>query len=46
MNSEKIITQSETYKELILDIKSKVQSAQIKAARAVNSELLHLYWDG
>ena len=45
MNTEKIISQSETYKELILDIKSKVRSAQIKAARAVNTELLSLYWE-
>ena len=39
------ITKSQDYKALIQDIKSKVQSAQIKAAISVNKELLKLYWE-
>jgi DUF1016 N-terminal domain len=33
------------YKAFIQDVKQRIQSAQIKAAIAVNQELLHLYWD-
>jgi predicted nuclease of restriction endonuclease-like (RecB) superfamily len=33
------------YKAFIQDVKYRIQSAQIKAAIAVNQELLHLYWD-
>jgi hypothetical protein len=31
------------YKAFIQDVKQRIQSAQIKAAIAVNQELLHLY---
>jgi predicted enzyme related to lactoylglutathione lyase len=33
------------YKEFIREIKSRIQSAQLKAAVSVNQELLRLYWD-
>lgn len=32
------------YGALLADLKSRVRSAQVKAALAVNSELVHLYW--
>ncbi len=32
------------YKDFIKNIKSQIQTSQIKAAISVNSELLHLYW--
>ena len=32
------------YGELLDDIKARIRSAQIKAALAVNSELIALYW--
>ena len=38
------ILSSSEYKAFIGTIKSQIQSAQIKAAVSVNSELLHLYW--
>ena len=37
--------QTTEYKQFILDIKSKIQSSQIKASIKVNVELLKLYWD-
>lgn len=36
---------AEQYSELIGDIKQRIRSAQYKAARAVNHELIGLYWD-
>src|SRR5438552_4262174 len=33
------------YAELLEDLKGRVQTAQLKAARAVNRELIQLYWD-
>lgn len=38
-------TPNEEYRQLLEDIKSKIQSAQIKAALAVNKEMLNLYWE-
>lgn len=35
---------SEGYKELLKDIKERVKSSQLKAAVAVNHELVQLYW--
>ncbi len=32
------------YRDWIVSIKQRVQASQIKAAMAVNSELLELYW--
>jgi predicted nuclease of restriction endonuclease-like (RecB) superfamily len=42
--SENLIKTSE-YRAFIQEIKQRIQAAQIKAAIAVNQELLHLYWD-
>lgn len=33
------------YKQWLIDLKSKIRSTQIKAAIAVNSELIKLYWE-
>ena len=33
------------YNQWINELKGKIQSAQLKAAIAVNQELLHLYWE-
>jgi len=41
--SMEIITQE--YKQFLSDIKSKIQSAQLKAYVKVNEEMLKLYWD-
>ena len=34
-----------TYKDWLIGLKSKIRSAQLKAAVAVNAELIRLYWD-
>ena len=39
------IVRSEDYRSFIAELKARVQAAQIKAAVAVNRELLLLYWD-
>ena len=39
------ILASQDYRDLIADLKARIQSARISAARAVNSELILLYWD-
>ena len=36
---------SENYRDWIKEIKSRVRSAQIKAALAVNTELIRFYWE-
>ncbi len=36
---------SANYKKFITSLKTKIQSAQIKASTAVNSELIKLYWE-
>lgn len=36
---------SPEYRNFITDLKSRIQSARISAARAVNSEVILLYWD-
>ena len=36
---------SSEYRDWIVELKSKIQSAQLKAAISVNKELLSLYWD-
>jgi len=33
------------YKEWLTEIKAKIQASQIKAALAVNTTLIHLYWN-
>lgn len=35
----------EDYKNWLIELKSKIQQSQIKAALAVNSQLIRLYWD-
>lgn len=42
-NTEPFLTKE--YKELLKEIKEKVQSSQLKAAQAVNTELVKLYWE-
>lgn len=39
------ISAEQTYKQLLISIKQQVQSAQAKAALAVNSSLIQLYWN-
>ncbi len=39
------ITKAGEYRDLIASLKSRIQAAQIKAALAVNSQLIALYWD-
>jgi DUF1016 N-terminal domain len=41
----KELTTEHTYKELLGSIKQQVKSAQAKAALAVNSALIQLYWN-
>jgi predicted nuclease of restriction endonuclease-like (RecB) superfamily len=36
---------SQEYRDFIADLKSRIQSARISAARAMNSEAILLYWD-
>jgi len=38
------VIQDKAYKAWVHDLKSQIQSAQIKAAVSVNKELLKLYW--
>jgi predicted nuclease of restriction endonuclease-like (RecB) superfamily len=37
--------ESDVYKSLLGDIKQRILKAQVKAAQAVNSELIFLYWE-
>lgn len=39
------ITRHSDYRQALADIKLRIQSAQVRAVFAVNSELLSLYWD-
>lgn len=39
------IIQNTEYKNWLKDLKSKIQQSQIKAALAINSQLILLYWD-
>jgi predicted nuclease of restriction endonuclease-like (RecB) superfamily len=39
------ITTDRQYKEWLVDLKGKIQRAQVKAALSVNQELLRLYWE-
>jgi len=41
----KQVSTEQSYKQLLLSIKQQVQSAQAKAAVAVNSSLIQLYWN-
>jgi predicted nuclease of restriction endonuclease-like (RecB) superfamily len=42
--SQSVLT-SQEYRNFITDLKSRIQSARISAARALNSEVIILYWD-
>jgi predicted nuclease of restriction endonuclease-like (RecB) superfamily len=42
---EKAIEPPSDYGQLLADIKTRVRSAQLEAFRAVNKELVALYWD-
>jgi len=33
------------YSHLLADIKTRIQQAQVRAMLAINSELIHLYWE-
>ena len=44
MNAMSDLAESADYRQWIVSIKSRVQSAQLKAAVSVNRELLQLYW--
>ncbi len=41
----KEIAQTQAYREFVASLKQRVQAAQIKAARAVNTQLIRLYWE-
>lgn len=42
---EKSLSLDQNYKDFLLDIKNRLKNAQIKAALAVNSELVKFYWE-
>ncbi len=44
MNPQSSLTLPESYPLLLRDIKTRIRESQIKAALAVNQELLRLYW--
>jgi len=45
LNMESNLSNREEYSKLIVEIKEKVYSSQIKASISVNRELLNLYWE-
>jgi predicted nuclease of restriction endonuclease-like (RecB) superfamily len=45
MNKQKDLTQITEYKKWIIDLKTKVRQIQLKAAVAVNQQLLTFYWE-
>lgn len=44
MTRESDILLSDAYKDFLSGLKERIRSAQIRAALAVNQELIHLYW--
>lgn len=44
-DQEKNLLPETTYSQLLSELKTKIQTAQIKAALALNAELIRLYWD-
>lgn len=40
----KLISSSKTYRDLLVQLKTRIRTAQIRAAVAVNQELVQLYW--
>ena len=45
MANEPSIMLDPAYKDLLTELKEKVQTAQLRAARVVNHELIKLYWE-
>jgi hypothetical protein len=45
MSQKEIDRADKTYLSFVREIKDRVVSARISAARAINRELIHLYWD-
>lgn len=45
MNKQKNLTQVTEYKKWLMDLKTKVRQIQLKAAVAVNQQLLAFYWE-
>jgi hypothetical protein len=41
----KTFSTNKLYKEWVVELKSRIQGAQIKAAMTVNRQLLELYWE-
>lgn len=41
----KTITHNQEYKNWLIELKSKIKSSQLKAAVAINSELILMYWE-
>ena len=39
------LTATKDYRQFVAELKSRIQAAQVKAAVAVNSQLIDLYWD-
>jgi len=39
------ISTNKEYKEFLTSVKTRIHSAQIKAALTVNKELINLYWE-
>ena len=39
-----LISNSKSYQELLTQLKSRIRTAQVRAAVAVNQELVLLYW--
>ncbi len=39
------LTINKDYKDFLIDLKTRIRSAQIKAAHVVNRELIQLYWE-
>ena len=42
---EQLYGLQEDYRQWLTELKSKIRSSQIKAAVAINSELIRLYWN-
>lgn len=42
---EQQLVQQPNYRQWLSELKSNIRISQIKAAVAVNSELIHLYWN-
>jgi predicted nuclease of restriction endonuclease-like (RecB) superfamily len=45
LTSDNPLTIDGSYGDLLAELKEKIRNAQVKAALAVNAELIHLYWE-